>query len=45
MYFTATLSDGRNLPDWLRFYSNNLTFVGVPSLADKQYMINLTAYD
>jgi hypothetical protein len=44
MTFQATLSSGDILPKWLRFYSNNLTFMGVPLKAEI-LKINLTSYD
>ena len=44
MTFKAILSSGDILPKWLRFYPNNLTFVGVP-MKEEILKINLTSYD
>jgi Putative Ig domain len=37
--------DGTSLPKWLKFYAQNMTFIGTPTIGGKTYSINVTAYD
>ena len=42
----ATLDDGSDLPDWLSFDPDTLTFSGTPSVTDSEIIdVNVTATD